>query len=209
MPKAQPLACRCLWNILLAGLFLLSGGCVAGTHSPSSPPEPKPEPLLLSAELRPGLEAFFRYSMYRNVNEMPSNTSMIDEGQQGAVVTVINHRFKRNIFDSKSDTGVGVLLVGYIKLEKTGEYLFKAMSNDGVRVAVNGEAVVLDPTVHSDRFSAAGAFVVETPGWYPLAVRYFQRKGTARLELHWRPPGEDGFSIVPAGAYGHRERLSR
>ncbi len=34
---------------------------------------------------------------------------------------------------------------------------------------------------------------------------YFQRKGTATLELYWKPPGQEDadFVLVPAEAFAH------
>lgn len=128
---------------------------------------------------------------------------MLSEGEVGQPVDVLDHQFQGNVFDSKRAKGVGVFLTGYLKMDTPGKYRFQAMSNDGIRVAVNEVVVVHDPTVHSDRFSKVGEVTVVDPGWYPLTVKYFQRKGTARLTLYWQPPGAMDFEIIPAAVYGH------
>jgi PA14 domain len=153
--------------------------------------------------LEPGLPVYFRYSFYRHIDIMPTDETMMAEGTPGKPVIFLNHRFQESVFDSNAEKGVGVFLKGYLKMDAPGIYHFKAMSNDGIRVVVNGEEVVLDPTVHSDRFSDIGQVNINKTGWYPLTVKYFQRKGTARLELYWQPPGTDTFEIIPAAAYGH------
>jgi PA14 domain len=171
----------------------------------------KPAPLAeakkleLDASVEQGLPVHFRYSFYRHIDNMPLDEDMTDEGKSGKTVAFLNHQFKESVFDSGSEKGVGVFLKGYLKMNVAGSYQFKAMSNDGIRVMVDNEVVVLDPTVHSDRFSPVGQMNIDDPGWYPLTVKYFQRKGTARLELYWQPPGKDTFEIIPAAAYGHVE----
>ena len=194
--KNSPLNCLA---VLLLFIVLMSS-CVSMKRDPE---RPLPQSLTLGTVMTPGLPVYFRYSFYRHIDKMPTDDSMMAEGKPGQPVAFLNHQFKESVFDSKSEKGVGVFLNGYLKMDVAGTYQFKAMSNDGIRVTVNGEIVVLDPTVHSDRFSDSGQVTVDKPGWYPLTVKYFQRKGTARLELYWHPPGMADFVIIPAAAYGH------
>ena len=181
-------------------LFTPLSGCIS-LEQAAVPPVAKS--LSMETAVEPGLPVYFRYSFYRHIDRMPTDDSMMTEGKPGQPVAFLNHQFKESVFDSNSEKGVGVFLKGYLKMDVPGTYQFKAMSNDGIRVIVNGEIVVLDTTVHSDRFSEIGQVTIARPGWYPLTVKYFQRKGTARLELYWLPPGGRDFEIVPATAYGH------
>jgi PA14 domain len=181
-------------------VFLTLSSCVTRKQTATLPVA---RPLAIDATVTQGLPVYYRYSLYRRIDQMPSDASMISEGEAGQPVTFLDHQFQGNVFDSQQEQGVGVFLTGYLKMELPGKYRFKAMSNDGIRVVVNGEVTVLDPTVHSDRFSEVGEVTVGNPGWYPITVKYFQRKGTARLTLYWQPPGAKGFVVVPAGAYGH------
>lgn len=159
--------------------------------------------LPLESDMRPGLPVFYRYAFYRHMNQMASDAKMIAEGEPGKIVAKLDHRFEGNIYDSREPKGVGVFFPGYLRMEKPGAYRFKAMANDGIQVYVNGERVVFDPAVHSDRFSGVGSVSISSPGWYSLNVKYFQRKGTARLTLYWQLPGGDTFVVIPAEAYGH------
>lgn len=186
-------------TILLLFFFLMCS-CVSMKQDTE---RPLPQSLTLDTAVTPGLPVYFRYSFYRHIDRMPTDDSMMTEGKPGQPVAFLNHQFKESVFDSNNEKGVGAFLSGYLKMDIAGNYQFKAMSNDGIRVIVNGEIVVLDPTVHSDRYSDIGQVAVDKPGWYPLTVKYFQRKGTARLELYWKPPGGKDFEIIPATAYGH------
>ena len=173
------------WSLLncWAGILLLLVALSFCVSHEQATVQPVAKFLAMDVSVKQGLPVYFRYSFYRNIDQMPADDAMISEGKAGQPVAFLNHRFQESVFDSKSEKGVGVLLKGYLKMDTPGRYLFKAMSNDGVRVVVNGQVVVLDPTVHSDRFSEIGQVSIDKPGWYPLTVKYFQRKGTARLEL--------------------------
>ena len=92
---------------------------------------------------------------------------------------------------------------GYLNLTEPGIYEFQALSNDGVILKMSGQTVLSDPAQHSDNLSNIGKVTVTTPGWYPITVEYFQRKGTATIKLYWRKPGEEKLKIVPAVAFAH------
>jgi len=160
--------------------------------------------LPVDSSMSKGLAIYYRYAFYRHLNQMATGAVMLSEGVPGTPVLQLDHTFTdENIYDSRRPKGVGVFMTGYLKMEKSGNYRFKAMSNDGVQVAVNGEIVVFDPAVHGDRLSDIGVVAITAAGWYPVAVKYFQRKGTARLTLYWQPPGASDFEIVPSEVYGH------
>ena len=91
-----------------------------------------------------------------------------------------------------------------MRFPRAGEYVLAFRSNDGVRLHLAGEFIVEDPDVHKDRYSDYVAVKVVKGGWVPLAITYFQRKGTATLEFYWQPPGTDEMVLVPAAAYGHK-----
>jgi hypothetical protein len=78
-----------------------------------------------------------------------------------------------------------------------------ALSNDGIRVEICSKMILTDPDVHSDRLSPQVLIDIPKPGWYPILVQYFQRKGTAAIELQWKLPGKAEFSVIPAEAYAH------
>ena len=123
-------------------------------------------------------------------------------GWTGNPILILNHRFgKGEVFDSGSSRGVGMEITGFIHFSGPGPYIFKAKSNDGVRITIN------DEEFHSDRYSQPGTVEVKKSCWYPLVISYFQRKGTAMLELYWKTPAASTFSIVPAEAYTHMRDL--
>jgi len=189
---------RCYSFEIFFPLFLvLLALCSCATVKQAAPT------LSIDSSLRPGLPVYFRYAFYRHLNQMAFDEVMVTEGKPGKIVAFLDHQFKESVFDSQHEKGVGVFLTGYLKMKTPGKYRFKAMANDGIRVVVNGQRVVYDPAFHSDRFSGIGEVNIASSGWYPLTVKYFQRKGTARLTLYWQPPGTDDFVVVPPEVYGH------
>lgn len=188
-------------------------GC--GTPSPSSPQPAQPARIQLTTPftgaataLSPGLAVIYIDKFYRKISQMPNISKANAYGRQGRPLLGFNHQFGKDelVFDSGRPKGVGMLLTGYLHLAKPGEYRFKALANDGIEFVLDGKLVYEDPTVHKDRLSPVGIAEVSVGGWYPLAIRYFQRKGTATLKLYWQSPGTSGFSIIPDKMFAHKQK---
>lgn len=177
--------------------LLLLGGC-AGSQAIIDDKNIKNHPV-------PGLQVLYFNGMFKNVRQIPDgDRALLEKGRPGQPVLLINHQFGENeVFDSGRNRGVGVQMKGYLLLDQPGRYEFQALSNDGVEVIIDGNTILIDFDVHSDRLSEVGALSVEEGGWHSLMVKYFQRKGTAALTLYWKTPGNDGFEVIPASAYGH------
>jgi hypothetical protein len=192
--------------------FLLCG-CVLPGQGPSEMALPSApisglspaKPLSPAPSLSPGLTVlYFLNSSASHIDQLPSGTAAIQKGKPGKPILFLDHNFtNRDIFESGLRSGVGLELNGLIRLSPAGSYRFKALSNDGIRVYIDGRMVLDDPDVHGDRFCGPSTVTVDQEGWYGLKVRYFQRKGSAALSLQWQPPGQKDFTPVPADAYGH------
>jgi hypothetical protein len=159
----------------------------------------------LEDRLEPGLRVLYFNGMFRNVRQIPDgDRAILEEGRPGTPILVIDHQFGENeVFDSGRNRGVGVQMKGYLLLEREGLYQFQALSNDGIEVFIDGQSILIDPDVHADRLSNVETLAVRQAGWHALMVKYFQRKGSAALTLYWKPPGKDGFEVIPARAYAH------
>jgi hypothetical protein len=201
-------------NILLLLLFLaafpmlFAAGCA---HKAEKEPllivleEPQHPAEIGSGDLRPGLAVFYFHDFYRNTGQMLKNEELVRKmGQPGPPITQLNHRFGGGkVFDSGQEKGVGAIMYGYFHLPEPGDYTFQAYSNDGFDLYINSHLLVSDPAVHTSRLSDPGRITVARGGWFPVEIRYFQRKGTAALELYWQPPGADALAIVPPEVYAH------
>ena len=155
--------------------------------------------------LVPGLKVLYFNGKYRNVRQIPDgDTAILEKGRPGSPILLIDNQFGNNeVFDSGRSRGVGVQMKGYLLFDHKGPYEFQALSNDGVEVIIDGDTILIDADVHSDRLSNIGTLSVQKTGYHSLMVKYFQRKGTAALKLFWKTPGKDAFEVIPARAYGH------
>ncbi|MCX5880788.1 MAG: PA14 domain-containing protein [Deltaproteobacteria bacterium] len=155
--------------------------------------------------LKLGLSTIYIYKFFRHIDEMPVLDPKMTTEKAGNPILFLNHHFgeKELIFDSGVSQGIGIQMNGFLKFSETGEYGMMALSNDGIRVQICGKTILTDPKVHPDRFTPQAVLDIPKPGWYPVMIQYFQRKGTAAVEMHWKLPGKADFSVIPAEAYAH------
>jgi hypothetical protein len=171
-----------------------------------------PRPALLTTpaqQTTPGLSVVYAHCKIRHLDEMPSRKWMAEKGEPGEPIRMIAHQFGNGeVFGSGKKRLVCVQMQGYLKFEKSGRYLMKANSNDGIRVFLDNKMILNDPDGHADRFTSETEIEIKEPGRYVILMRYFQRKGTAALEMYWKTPGADKFDIIPAMAYSHDSNAS-
>ena len=155
--------------------------------------------------LKPGLSAIYIYKFFRYIDQMPVQDPNTTTEKMGNPIPFLNHHFgeQEMVFDSGVSRGIGIQMNGFLKFSEAGKYGMMALSNDGIRVQICGKTILTDPNVHSDRFSPQAVLDIPKPGWYPVMIQYFQRKGTAAIEMHWKLPGKADFSVIPADAYAH------
>jgi hypothetical protein len=200
--------------ILWISLITLLSGVGQGTAAESEPHALQPVEISglvpereLSDEkvLNPGLSAIYIYKFFRHIDQMPVLDPKMTAEKVGKPIPVLNHHFgeKDLIFDSGVSQGIGIQMNGFLKFSEAGKYGMKALSNDGIRVEICSKTILMDPNVHFDRFSPQAVLDIPKPGWYPVMIQYFQRKGAAAIEMHWKLPGKADFSIIPAEVYAH------
>ncbi|MEO1191109.1 MAG: PA14 domain-containing protein [Pseudomonadota bacterium] len=183
---------------------LLAGGLLLGASASAN------QGVLTSdAGLKPGLAVCYINGMIRHIDEMAGWEDQV-KCRPGPAIPQVDYKVGTNtVLTSRFSDGIMARITGYIHLDKTGDYAFSFASNDGFRMEIDGQEIVEDPDVHSDRFSDIGTFSVSEPGWYPITIRYFERKNTSTLRFFWQPPGTDGtMPIVPAAALKHKPETS-
>jgi hypothetical protein len=178
---------------LFALLLMLAPAVGAETLTGLRPAEPQP------TQVTPGLAVEYTYAKVNYIDELKGR-----KFEPGPPLTNLNYRWGGNVLTSKTREEVGAIITGLIRFEKPGVYGFEVTSNDGIQVEIGGKILHDDPGVHSDSTSDRINVKIDQPGWYPLKVTYFQKKGTASLVLAWIGPGEKGKTApVPATAFGH------
>jgi hypothetical protein len=155
--------------------------------------------------LKPGLMPIYIYKFFKSVDEMPKLDIKTTTEKVGNPILLLNHSFGKTdlIFDSGVSQGIGIQMNGFLKFSEPGKYTLKTKSNDGICVWICDKRIVYQPGVQTDHFSNEVVLDIQKPGWYPLMIKYFQRKGTAAIAMYWKLPGKSNFFIIPAEAYSH------
>jgi hypothetical protein len=85
---------------------------------------------------------------------------------------------------------------GKLRAPRTGEYTFYTVSNDGVRLWLNGQLLIDNWTAHSQA-EDKGTISLRAGKNYDLKLEYFQAGGNAMLQLSWKPPGLPRSIVTP------------
>lgn len=151
--------------------------------------------------LKPGLRVEYIPGFVRHIDEIASKGN----GHDGGILATLDwHNADGKVMTSGLKDGVVAKITGFINFASAGDYVLTIQSNDGVRLTIGGKLIIDDPEVHPERFSPNVTVQIETPGWYPLRLLYFERRGSSTMELYWQPPGVSGFDFVPASAFAHQ-----
>ena len=89
---------------------------------------------------------------------------------------------------------------GEVQATRTGPYLFSKMSDDGVRLWVNGQKIIDNWTNHS-ALEDSGAITLEKGAKYTIVMEYYQRDQGATYQLMWTPPGGEKTLIPTTQLY--------
>ncbi|MFE9169827.1 family 16 glycoside hydrolase [Streptomyces kebangsaanensis] len=87
---------------------------------------------------------------------------------------------------------------GYLNVPRDGSYSFRLTSDDGSRLAIDGDTVIDHDGLHGSE--PKDGTVHLAAGLHPLRIDHFERDGDQQLRLAWKPPGESGFTVVPREA---------
>jgi hypothetical protein len=178
-------------SVAVGNLAWADGQTIKG----AKPVSPQPA----ADKVQPGLAVVYYTNMFQKLNEI----GKLGKGKPGTPITMLDHKTNDgNVLTADRPMGIGAKITGLIKFDAAGTYTLHVNANDGVRVTIAGLKVHEDDGVHGDQMSDPIAFVVEQPGWYELAVDYFQKKGTSALQLFWTPPGGQK-APVPATQFAH------
>jgi RHS repeat-associated protein len=107
-------------------------------------------------------------------------------------------------FTPDSGYGWGAALTGDVYLTATGNYSFRVLSNDGVRLWIDDNLVVNDWTDGAQRSRTSTPFAAtynatdDTQNWHRIRLDYYNKLGdtNARLELYMTPPGGSETSAI-------------
>jgi hypothetical protein len=175
---------RDITGLVIVGALLVAVATTgAETLSGLKPAEPQPAP----DKLAPGLSVGYVFGRFNHINEFKTK-----KFEPGRPLPHLDWRMADGaVLTTPARDQVGAFIIGFIRFDKAGTYGFDVTSNDGVRVEIGEKLLYEDPTVHSDDTSDRIDVKIDQPGWYPIKIWYFEKKGTATLVLRWVPPGSD------------------
>ena len=106
--------------------------------------------------------------------------------------------------DQRPADGVGATISGLIRFPAAGRYVLALQSNDGVSLSIDGQRILADPGVHTDRFSELVRVDIAEAGWYPLDLLYFEKRNTSTLQFYWaQEAAGESLRLVPREAFAH------
>lgn len=82
----------------------------------------------------------------------------------------------------------------------TGVYNFQTVSDDGVRLYINGTQIINNWTDHGATTDTGTTTTIAANSTIDIRLEYYQGSGNATLSLNWQPPG--ATSYTPIGASG-------
>lgn len=151
------------------------------------------------ADFSPGLDTRIIDKLFGTINQLPEDVSF----SKGKPIAKLDYQYDGStpMFGTGRNHSIGLVINGFLKFDPSGRYEIQAKSNDGIRIKLADKIIIEDPDIHSDRFSSVAILDVPQTGFVPLRIHYFQRKGSACLQLYWKRPGSDHFDIIPEEAY--------
>lgn len=88
---------------------------------------------------------------------------------------------------------------GYIRVTQSGAYRFQTVSDDGVRLYVNGNLVINNWTDHSATTDTSADVVLAAGQTYTIVLEYYENGGDAVMRLLWRLPEASSYVAIPGG----------
>ena len=79
----------------------------------------------------------------------------------------------------------------------TGTYRFQTISDDGIRVLVNGTVMIENWTLHGSTTNTGGGINLVAGQKVQIVVEYFDNTRNAVARLRWQTPGNASFVNVP------------
>jgi large repetitive protein len=85
---------------------------------------------------------------------------------------------------------------GQVQAPVTGSYTFSTVSDDGVRLWVNGQLVINNWTDHAPTTNASATIALTAGVKYAVTMEFYERAGGAVAKLLWAYPGQTQ-TVIP------------
>ena len=85
---------------------------------------------------------------------------------------------------------------GLVEAPVTGNFVFSTVSNDGIRLWINGQLVIDNWTDHAITTNTSAPIALAAGVRYALVLEFYDRTGTATAKLQWSYPGKK-TQVIP------------
>jgi alpha-L-fucosidase len=141
-------------------------------------------------EVEPGLQ----YACYEGDWEKLPDFDKLRSVKEGTTSDLdLSHRLKDDQF--------GLVYKGFVRIPKTGIYVFSVESDDGSRLLIGDRQVVDNDRLHGMQEKSGEIALVE--GLHPMRVEFFERNGDEGLVVSYKGPGIPKQKI-PSSQLFHR-----
>jgi hypothetical protein len=84
-----------------------------------------------------------------------------------------------------------------VQAPATGTFYFRTVSDDGVRLWVNGVQRINNWTDHGAATNTSAAITLSGGQWYNVTLEYYERRGKAVMQFQWRTPSTTTYAAIP------------
>ncbi|MEM9836335.1 MAG: family 16 glycoside hydrolase [Bacteroidota bacterium] len=88
---------------------------------------------------------------------------------------------------------------GYLKIPETSNYLFRVRSDDGSRLLIDGQEVILHDGLHGP--SPMDGELALKAGNHPFRLDFFEMAGGQAIRLEWRSFFSPEWEVIPADVF--------
>ncbi|WP_024460662.1 DUF6701 domain-containing protein [Marinimicrobium sp. LS-A18] len=163
--------------------------CTAGTVSTSD--------ICPSGRAMPGLLGrYYDTQDLDSVRDQPAEATRVD----GPIEFTWNGNDGPSVLARGND--FSILWSGKLLVTESGNYEFTVVSDDGVRLLLDGETLIDEWYDHDDQAFDSDQRALEAGEVYDLQLEYYENQGDADIELYWsRRGGGPPMSqrLIPAG----------
>ncbi len=89
---------------------------------------------------------------------------------------------------------------GTVMAAATGAYTFQTVSDQGVRLWVNGVALIDNWVAHTSTTDTSAQINLVAGQRYTVTLEYFDQTGSAVMRLRWQRPATAGFVAIPTAS---------
>jgi len=99
-------------------------------------------------------------------------------------------------------------LSGYLNIAAPGEFLFRVLADDGIRLSVSDSILIEKDELQAAQPSKDVAITLPA-GVHPIEIEHFQSTGRKQLTVMWQPPWKTEFEILQSPVLSTRKEEQR